>query len=397
MTHQHPTVPSYREHKASGQAVVTLDGHDEYLGKFGTPESRSKYQRLIREYVNNGFRRPGPEEETCLRVAHLCERYNAFAAGFYRHKDGRPTGTVDNTRLAMLALFEFACDLPVQEFGPRMLIQLRQELIARNLARSTINDRIAIVKRAFRWAEQNELISAGRFQALGTVDGLRCGRGGARETERVRPVPEEHIEKSLPFMPEPVQAMVQLQLLTGARPGEIVIMRARDIDRRKKGWVYKPEVHKGTLSGDDREILMGPKACAIVSRWMRPGLQDQYLFSPRDAERIRHEKARAARKTPLYPSHLRALEQKRKARPKRKPGDCYDVDQYRQAITRACVRAGVPHWHPHQLRHNAGTLFRELFGLDTSSTLLGHRRVETNQIYSEKNKKGAQEAIEQVG
>ena len=36
-------VPSYRLHKASGQAVVTLCGRDLYLGPHGSPESRSKY------------------------------------------------------------------------------------------------------------------------------------------------------------------------------------------------------------------------------------------------------------------------------------------------------------------------------------------------------------------
>lgn len=32
MTHQRERIPSYRLHKASGQAVVTLDGRDHYLG-----------------------------------------------------------------------------------------------------------------------------------------------------------------------------------------------------------------------------------------------------------------------------------------------------------------------------------------------------------------------------
>ena len=31
--------PTYSLHKASGQAVVHLDGHDHYLGTYGPPES----------------------------------------------------------------------------------------------------------------------------------------------------------------------------------------------------------------------------------------------------------------------------------------------------------------------------------------------------------------------
>lgn len=40
-------VPSYRLHKASGQAIVTLDGRDQYLGVYDTSESKENYDRLI--------------------------------------------------------------------------------------------------------------------------------------------------------------------------------------------------------------------------------------------------------------------------------------------------------------------------------------------------------------
>jgi hypothetical protein len=38
-------VPSYRLHKQSGQAVVTLNGRDILLGKFNLLESRQLYDR----------------------------------------------------------------------------------------------------------------------------------------------------------------------------------------------------------------------------------------------------------------------------------------------------------------------------------------------------------------
>ena len=42
-------VPRYRKHKASGQAVVTLNGTDHYLGPHGTKVSKVEYDRLIRQ------------------------------------------------------------------------------------------------------------------------------------------------------------------------------------------------------------------------------------------------------------------------------------------------------------------------------------------------------------
>jgi hypothetical protein len=52
-------VPSYRRHKQSGQAIVTLtDGlggrKDVLLGKYGSRESRSEYARVIAEWEAGG-------------------------------------------------------------------------------------------------------------------------------------------------------------------------------------------------------------------------------------------------------------------------------------------------------------------------------------------------------
>ena len=46
-----PRIPSYRFHKNSGQAVVTIDGHDFYLGLHDTPASKQKYARLVQEWL----------------------------------------------------------------------------------------------------------------------------------------------------------------------------------------------------------------------------------------------------------------------------------------------------------------------------------------------------------
>jgi hypothetical protein len=45
-------VPSYRLHKASGQARVLIRGRHVYLGKFNSPESREKYRRTLAEHKN---------------------------------------------------------------------------------------------------------------------------------------------------------------------------------------------------------------------------------------------------------------------------------------------------------------------------------------------------------
>ena len=51
--------PSYRHHKPSGQAVVTLAGQDVYLGPYGTAASKREYDRVIGEFLARGRQLPG--------------------------------------------------------------------------------------------------------------------------------------------------------------------------------------------------------------------------------------------------------------------------------------------------------------------------------------------------
>ena len=51
-------LPTYRLHKPSGQAVVTLDGHDFYLGRHGSALGRAR--RRVRPHVADGVGQAPP-------------------------------------------------------------------------------------------------------------------------------------------------------------------------------------------------------------------------------------------------------------------------------------------------------------------------------------------------
>jgi integrase len=112
---------------------------------------------------------------------------------------------------------------------------------------------------------------------------------------------------------------------------------------------------------------------------------DEYLFQPCEARQAKYAERRAQRKTPLHPSHLRHQARKRKAQPDRPPRDHYDRHSYAQAITRAAKKAGVAHWHPHQLKHVCGTRVRERHGVEAAQGYLGHEKLSTAELYAEKN------------
>ena len=68
-------------------------------------------------------------------------------------------------------MLELFFDLAASEFGPRYLVLYRDRLIKSGLSRKVINQRVGIVRRAFRWATQEERIPADVHHGLRAVEG----------------------------------------------------------------------------------------------------------------------------------------------------------------------------------------------------------------------------------
>jgi hypothetical protein len=77
MAKSNSTPPKYRLHRASGQAVVTINRKDQYLGKHGSPESRIRYERIISEWMKGGSNPslPVDVDPSEITVAELCAAY----------------------------------------------------------------------------------------------------------------------------------------------------------------------------------------------------------------------------------------------------------------------------------------------------------------------------------
>jgi integrase len=196
--------------------------------------------------------------------------------------------------------------------------------------------------------------------------------------------------------------MIELQRLSGMRPGEVCSMRTIDVDASGRIWVYTPESHKTEHHGRKRQIYLGPKAQEILRPWLRAEMM-AYLFSPGEAEAERHAEQRESRRTRVQPSQ----QNRRRRKPRKAPGERYSVDSYRRAIAYGIKAANreaepsesraIPHWHPHQLRHNAATRLRREFGLDVARAVLGHSSPVVTEVYAELDGAKAAEAMERVG
>ena len=93
--------PSDPFHKARNSAVVTVNGRDQYLGTFDSPESWEKYQGIVAKHLAERREPPPPvAADTPLTVTELISRYWRFAKT-YDDKDGKAANKVQVIKLAI--------------------------------------------------------------------------------------------------------------------------------------------------------------------------------------------------------------------------------------------------------------------------------------------------------
>lgn len=406
-------IPKYRKHRASGQAVVTLNGKDHYLGPHQSKASKLQYDRLIAEFLANG-RRPAvaSEQKAPITVLEVLAAYWKHARGYYR-KNGKPTSELEGLRLVIRDLKREFAELPAEQFGPLALKRLREGWIARGLTRSGVNRFQSRVTRIFRWAAGEELTPPSVWQALAALPGLRKGRSAAAEPEPVLPVSLATVEQTLPHLPPIVADMVRLQWLTGCRPGELCLLRPRDVDRTSKVWEYVPSEHKTEHHARRRVVFIGPEAQKILAPYL---LRDSsaYCFSPSETVETLRKQRHAARVTPLNVGNRPGKRSGGTSAAKRRsPQDRYDNSSFRRAVARACDKAFPPpeklsgdklkqwqtanRWSPNQLRHAAATRIRKEFGLEAAQIMLGHSQANVTEIYAERDCSKAREVAARIG
>lgn len=420
LTNKHPT---YRHHKASGQAIVTISGQDRYLGPWQSKASIAAYDREIAEWLAAGRPSSPRAPEHTSTVSIVVSKFWKWAKAHYV-KDGVPTGAANNFRSTLRLLKRLYGPIPAVEFGPLKLKALVALQVEQKKSRQFCNAMLGRIKQIFKFAVAEELLPPSVYQALATLDGLRAGHSKARECEPIEPVADKIVEKTLPHLPVVVRAMVQLQRLTGARPNEVCQIRPGDIDRKKNVWCYKPAKHKTQHHKKRRQIFIGPKAQAVLTPFLDREAT-AFCFSPSESKDIQKVARTAKRVTPANTGCK--VGDKKKRWPKRASGERFTTATYRRAITRGCeVAFGMPKelrrarrneqpdekatrlvkaakwreshcWAPNQLRHAAATEIRERYDLEHAQVALGHAKANTAEIYAEKNAKLARNIAREIG
>lgn len=362
-------LPSYLLHQASGQARTIIDGRTIYLGEYGSEESRRRYGEVIAEHscgvrVDPFAKSGGASRGTNCGITSapeslltINELVNCFMkhAGAYYVKNGQKTAEYDCFKSAVKPMVNLYGSTPAAEFGPLALKAVRQSMVdGGKKCRSFINKSVGRIKAVFRWAVENEMVEPSVLQKLEAVPPLLAGRTEAKDHAPRRPVSEAHIDAVRKLVREEIRDLIDLQLLTGARSGELLQLTSDMIDRSGKDvWLAKLVDHKTAHLDKERVLVFGPKAKLILAKYitLAPGIS---LFSCRR-------------------------------------------DSYGRAVTIACDTAKIARWTPHWLRHNAASRLREEYGLDVAQVMLGHSTADMTALYAHLNLTKAVKAAKEAG
>lgn len=345
---------------------VTLPGEDRRRNyplrlpkqKLALPEERgSDLAESIAWRIWEKATKASAPHDNGMTLDQVVARFLAWAESAYRRTDGTPTREIVNCEIALRSLRAMHGAEPIDNVGYEHILAARDALEntvdgedGPKYHRNTINQRVGVWKRFVRWALDNRLCSPRTKADWWAMSNLARLRSKALESVPVGPVPHWMVKATLPYVSPTAAAMIRVQELCGARPGEICAMRPCDIERRRKVWVYRPGQHKTLHRDQVRVIVLGPQAQTILLAHLgkRPNWKsDAPMFPPQEIPK----------RTPA------------------RPGDRTSYVQVIRYAVKAARKAGaksIENWTPNQLRHACGTRVRRRFGADVAGAVLGH-------------------------
>jgi integrase len=298
----------------------------------------------------------------------------------------------------MQFLIDHCGNLSVDDFTRYVLKHLQEKLeqegvTGRPFARPLVNRYVSFIKTAFREAEESGLCSESIVDSLARVRPLKRGKTTAREYEPVDHVDTDVVKATLPFMSEIIRAMVMIHLLCSMRSQDVINLRICDIemnDPKYPGvWWYAPHDHKTKKQGKKLVKVIPPEAQEILRPFIeaKKDTPEAFLFSPKDAIKKHRKELRENRQSKPTPSQIERAKRAQKRKPKHPLGERYTAGSYRTAVQRAQERAkkagiDIPHWFPHQIRHESVSEIKARFGMKAARDMAGHSSSKVTKGYT---------------
>lgn len=348
------SIPRYSRHAPSGQAVVYINRRRIYLGKHGTPESRARYAEVIAAHSKDEPIAPPAPVESGPTVNTVLLKFATVQLKKYRTAEGDPSAEVACFKGAIRILRELFGHSPVSTFGPLKLRKVREVMIAKGWCRKFINKQVGRVRKIFRFGVGWELVSPLILEGLRAVEPLRPGDSEAPESIPRKAVPLEHVEAAKKHLRQRNRDLVDLLIATAARPGEILSLTTQIIDQTGEVWSADLAKHKTAHHGHSRTLHFGDRAQAILANYLNPLKPTAKLFP-------------IQRKT------------------------------FGTAVKDACIKAGIPPFTPHWLRHTAVTLIADEMDMESAQRVAGHSTTAMTILYATAARKKARAAVKKLG
>jgi integrase len=336
-----------------------------------------------------------------LTLSELADMYSEWARDY--HQDAAIPGYAQNWLTSLV--IEIIGDVHWTEFTAELFKLIPTELIKRGKNRRVINQIMTDTCTWMQWCYDENKISRRVDLNLRAVRRLRKNKRGVLEKVPKVAVLWQEAEKLFPFLAPSLRTMVTAQFWAGMRPGEVCIMRPRDLllvpsDTAKKNGAddlmyYFPCHHKNLHRDDNAKLIK------LLTWRVRESLQqfidrseheDEYLFKPVDAHcwaidyNVKEKADR--RNEPAYepPSATKRRERlaaTRRQRLEAEQHERFDSQSYARRISLAfdrAARSGVEleRWSPNQLRHGAMTMMGDFGYASAGSLLLGHKHLQTS-------------------
>jgi len=324
---------AYTLHGATGQAFVRVRGRMIYLGKYGTPESRTRHRNIV---AAAQARQQAFDLMRPLAVGELCER---FILAMQAEHGQRSWQDIEARAVALTVCERFA-GLEAAAFGPKALQDIQQAMLKQDrLTRYGINRRKQHIVAMFKWAVSQELVPPSVWHALQAVKAIRRGKG--RDNPPRVPADPAAVDAVVAKLHADgntgAARCVRFMRATGCRPAEAYGATPADLRLSDPLPTYRVREHKNTHRGMERIVPLNAAAVAVVQEALAARPQTHGLLFPNGA------------------------------------GNTWDNRTLPRMIVRACEALGIQPWTPYQLRHLAATEAVNRTGNEAAvAAMLGH-------------------------
>lgn len=115
----------------------------------------------------------------------------------------------------------------VREFGGEAMRSFQRAMCAAKLSRDSVTKTVAVVRKCLAWGLVGGHVTYEQYRAVELVP--PPARGQVKEAARRQAAEWADVERVLPRLSPPLAAVVRLLWHTGARPSELLTLRAGDV------------------------------------------------------------------------------------------------------------------------------------------------------------------------